>query len=139
MAPHWTQKWLGRAWRDDEYECAEFTVEVLKAEFGVPLGAKAPPAKGGVRRHDAQFEAYLRSGQVRQVVGAPREGDGVLMRSAHGVRLQGYHMGVYVAGAGGEPHVLHLAPDLGSVLQPVARLEELGYELAGFYRWAEAP
>lgn len=133
--PHWTQKWLGRPWREDEYECAAFTVEVLKAEFGVPFGAAAPAAEGGVRRHDAQFEAYLRSGKIRRVAGMPEEGDGVLMRSAHGVRLRRFHMGVFVAGADNEPWVLHLVEDLGSALHPVGRLEELGYALEGYYRW----
>ena len=139
----WIRKWLGRAWVEGEYECGHFTAEVMREEFGRRPTAKSlvahsldEAAGAPVRERDAAWRALLGSAAARRVEGLPEEGDAILMRAGAGVRIQGYHLGVLALGRRGEPYCLHLAPDAGSILTAIDRLDGLGYALEGYYRWA---
>ena len=130
---HWTTRWLGRAWVEGEYECTDFAAEVLREEFGRAVDVPSAPA--GTRARDQLLIRELRS--RARPVDAPVDGDLVLMRMAAGVRLRAWHLGLYAAGGGVAPCVLHCARDDGA---QVHRIDELGvvlgYALEGYYRCA---
>ena len=67
-------------------------------------------------------------------MGAPVEGDGVLMVAAGRRRSLGHHIGLWCAVAG-EPYVLHCLRGVGSILHPIRDLDRRALELEGVYRW----
>ena len=117
-------------WVPNRYECTDFVTDVLRAEAGVEIALPRPARH--IAQRDVQVARCLSDGPYART-GVPGELDGVLMRSKHGVRLAGWHIGLHVDAAG--PHVLHLYPHGGSVLTRVAELEAIGMKLEGYYRW----
>lgn len=129
----WWEKYLGRGFVPRRHECTHFVAQVMAEEFGLNLPHWSPPASH--RACDAAAPEL-----ATRVLGAqtqrPVAGDCVLMTSAHGRRLQGYHVGVYVAAH--VPCVLHCAPACGSVLTPMHQLSRVQLKLEGIYRWQTA-
>lgn len=129
MTPHWSERYLGRAWVEGRHECTDLVEDVLHAEFGRRVRF---PRAAGVRERDrlvaerlAEFAAPLDR--------PPAEGDGVLLR-ARGRRAVGHHIGVWAAPAG-VPSVVHCIPELGAVAHALDELPGRGLEVAGLYRW----
>ena len=136
---HWAEAYVGRAYVEGRYDCADFVVEVLRERFGrrVALPAHAAtcsraPSGATARGWDAQIAALKDEYAVRTI--APREGDGVLMRAAARRRSVGHHIGVWCAVAD-EPHVLHCLRGVGSILHPIRELRLRALDLEGVYRW----
>ncbi len=154
---HWAEAYVGRAYVEGRYDCADFVVEVLHERFGrrvalpahaascsrAPSGdscSRAPsgdpcsraPSGATVRGWDAQIAALKDEYAVPTI--SPREGDGVLMRAAARRRSVGHHIGVWCAVAG-EPHVLHCLRGVGSILHPIRELRLRALDLEGVYRW----
>ena len=127
---HWAEAYVGRAYVEGRYDCADFVVEVLRERFGRRVALPAHAAS--VRGWDAQIAALRGEHAVRTI--APREGDGVLMRAAARRRSVGHHIGVWCAVAG-EPHVLHCLRGVGSILHPIRELRLRALDLEGVYRW----
>ena len=102
--------------------------------------ARATRDGGGVREWDAQIAALKGAFAVRVApeahgsMGAPVEGDGVLMVAAGRRRSLGHHIGLWCAVAG-EPYVLHCLRGTGSILHPIRDLSVRALELEGVYRW----
>lgn len=121
----------------DEWDCADFVRHVAAERFGlhVPLrSARLPGPRGdhGVRKRDAQVLAGAE--QLADPVDAPRDGDVALMRALGRSRSLGHHIGVWCRVE--TPHALHLMAGCARpVLTPLDRLERIGLELAGVYRW----
>ena len=128
---HWTAKWLGRAWDDGRYDCADFVVEVERVEFARTLRFSVDGRSS--RAWDRQLAAERAGHAVRTF--SPVDGDGVLMCTAGARRHRGYHLGVYVVAP--EPHVLHCPRGGSSIVHPVRELGLRGLELEGYYRWLE--
>ena len=131
MAPHWTEKWLGRPFEPGEYDCLHFARDVLAVEFDIIL--HLPERHATCIRLIARKIADGKGEAAVRMTGPPGEGDGILM-SPYGSRLGGSHVGI-CATPGGIPHVLHCVNDLGSVLWPLAGIEARGWQVEGAYRW----
>ena len=127
---HWAEAYVGRAYVEGRYDCADFVVEVLRERFVRRVALPAHAAS--VRGWDAQIAALRGEHAVPTI--SPREGDGVLMRAAARRRSVGHHIGVWCAVAG-EPHVLHCLRGVGSILHPIRELRLRALELEGVYRW----
>lgn len=129
---HWTDRWLGKPWVEDRYDCVDFVTEVLAGEFGrrVDLPQQRPEAK---RDWDRTVEALKALYGVR--TRAPADGDGALMTAVGGRRSRQYHLGL-VVWREGPLCVLHCPRNGSSVLTPVRALgASFQLELEGTYRW----
>ncbi len=127
---HWTEAWLGRAWKAGEHDCADFVVAVLREQFEIALDLPAHAASA--RGWDRQI-ATLKGDYALPTI-SPRDGDGVLMHARGARRLRRYHLGLW-AGIEGEAHVLHCQEAAGSILHPIRDLGQRGLALEGIYRW----
>ena len=136
---HWTEAWLGRAWKAGEHDCADFVVAVLREQFGVALDLPVHAASGSGAPSGATARAWDRQivtlkGDYALPTILPRDGDGVLMHARGARRLRRYHLGLWV-GIEGEAHVLHCEEAAGSILHPLRDLGQRGLALEGIYRW----
>lgn len=120
---HWAEAYVGRAYVEGIFDCADLVVLVMRERFGRNITLPAHAA--GVRARDAQIAAL--KGSFAEPAEMPREGDAVLMHAA------GHHIGVWCAI--GEAHVLHCLKGIGTCLHPVRALPSAGIEAAGVYRW----
>ena len=136
--PHWAEGYIGRPYIEGRHDCADFVAAVLRERFGREIAL--PGRAGNVRARDAQIVAmkgaYARrvAPEARGDLGAPREGDGVLMAAAGRGRCMGHHIGIWCA-PGGVPHVLHCLKGVGSILHPLRDLGRRALVLEGVYRW----
>ena len=135
---HWAESYIGRPYVEGAHDCADFVVAVMRERFGREL---ALPAHGaGTRAWDRQIAALKGvyavhvAPEARGTMGAPREGDGVLMAAAGRRHSLGHHIGVWCAVAG-EPYVLHCLKGVGSILHPIRDLDRRALVLEGVYRW----
>ena len=126
---HWAERYVGRAYREGEYDCVHLVVDVLAEQFGRRI--TTPAHARGIRARDAQIAHYRE--HVVSSVDAPAEGDVVLMRELGRRRSMGHHIGVW-CDAGGAA-VLHCSVSLGTCLHPLRRLHQYGLEVTGIYRW----
>ncbi len=126
---HWAEAYVGRAYIEGRFDCADLVVLVMRERFGVDLVLPAHAA--GVRARDAQIAAL--EGRFAAPADEPREGDAVLMRAAGRKRALGHHIGVWCEP--GVPHVLHCLKGIGVCLHPLRALHLHGLEAAGAYRW----
>lgn len=127
---HWAERWLGRPWDEETYDCAHFVEEVLREAFGRNL--RMPAHAADPRQWDRQIED-LRDGYATPTP-SPRDGDGALMHALGARHGRRWHLGL-AAIAGGSVYVLHCQQGSGSVLHPVAELRGQLLELEGWYRW----
>lgn len=134
-APHWSERWIGRAWVAGAYECSDLVAEVLAAEFDTDIDL--PRAGANVRERD-RLTARLAPALARRLASdeAPREGDGVLMRARGRRSVAGHHIGLWCA-PGGEPSVLHCLAGAGSCVHALAGLPARGLETDGVWRWID--
>ena len=136
MSAHWSLRWLGRAWVEGRYECADFAGDVLATEFGRAIHLPRPAP--GVRARDRAVADGIAAGELARALApgeAPREGDGVLMRAA--ARRLGHHVGIWCAPEG-RPSVLHMMAGIGSRLDAIADLPVRRLALVGIWRWRAA-
>ena len=135
---HWAESYIGRPYVEGRHDCADFVAAVISERFGREL---ALPAHGtGTRAWDRQIAALKGvyavhvAPEARGTMGAPREGDGVLMAAAARRHSLGHHIGIWCA-VGGEPYVLHCLKGVGSILHPLRDLDRRALVLEGVYRW----
>ena len=131
---HWTESYIGRAYVEGRFDCADLVVLVMRERFGrtVTLPAHAT----GVRARDAQIAALKAERAAPVDAGAARDGDAVLMRAVGRQRIAGHHIGVWCAIAG-EPHVLHCLKGAGTCLHAMRALPVHGLEASAVYRWID--
>ncbi len=130
---HWTEAYVGRAYIEGRFDCADLVVLVMRERFGRAI--RFPDHAVGVRARDAQITALR--GDFARPLGpgeAPREGDGVLMRMTGRTLATGHHIGLWCEAAGA-PHVLHCLKGIGTCLHPLSGLDRHGLETVGVYRW----
>ena len=119
-------KWLGRVWKEGQYECADLAREFMAERFGVAVPWGKPAS--GVRAKDAQFRDVVGGGLVKRITGQPVNGDLVLMREHPGRRLAGWHVGVWFGG-----RVLHLPAD-GVSMHETTNWLSRRWLIEGYYR-----
>lgn len=124
-------RYLGRAWIDGRYDCADLVVEVARIELGLEIAL--PGRAASQRGRDAQTPALV--GALCVAVDEPADGDVVLMRAAGRRHAVGHHVGVWHHPAGHEPHVLHCAAGAGTCCHPLSSLPDRGWDVTGVYRW----
>lgn len=130
---HWTEPYIGRAWVQDEYDCADLVRDVARDQMGLEV---ALPCERDWRRMTSERIRDMASCFVERT-DDPKEYDGVLMR-IRGSRLDlGGHIGVFAAVAG-TGWVLHNLVRIGVIFTPVAHLHRLQLDLEGYYRWTDA-
>jgi cell wall-associated NlpC family hydrolase len=121
---HWAMAYLGTPWVAGETDCWNFARRVWRERFGrdvPPVGVDvASPLDTRRALRDLMHAEWLPTD-------APQEGDAVVM--ARGTAP--CHVGVYLAGGS----ILHSIEGAGVICTPPGRLQ--GYQVAGFYRWAE--
>ena len=127
---HWAEAYVGRAYIEGVFDCADLVVLVARERFGREIAL--PRHASGVRGRDAQIAAL--KGELATLADAPAEGDAVLMRSAGRRCAVGHHIGVWCEAAG-EPHVLHCLAGIGTCLHPIRALGNHGLQATGVYRW----
>jgi hypothetical protein len=135
MPSHWSDAYIGRAYIDVEFDCAELSrlvqAEVFHRVIALPTERTyrglTGPAK--VRAMRDQLAACKDDYGVR--TSAPVDGDAALIRSRGRID----HIGTYCL-IGGEPWVLHAAAGINQVIRTRVRdLELYGYALEGYYTW----
>lgn len=129
MAPLEVDRWLGRQWREGEYECADLVREVLwehGVEAEIPHVPRTIPSRARILRRAESSPAWRR-------VECTRPLDVVAMLCLFQQRVEDWHLGV-VAGSG--PVILHLAPETGVTCVAAADIALQGYRIEGFFRWA---
>ncbi len=135
---HWAESYIGRAYVEGRHDCADFVAAVMRERFGRELAL--PAHETGTRAWDRQIAALKGiyavrvAPEARGTMGAPREGDGVLMAAAARRHSVGHHIGIWCA-VGGAPYVLHCLKGVGSILHPLRDLDRRALVLEGVYRW----
>ncbi|MDP1673984.1 MAG: NlpC/P60 family protein [Burkholderiales bacterium] len=125
---HWSERFVGKAYIEGEFDCAHFVEQVLREQFGREVNLP--------KEHAADYRAQQRQidaekAHFAEPVETPREGDAVLIVS----RGRAEHLGVYceIHGIG---YVLHNFRAAGRVcLHRIRSLPAQGMALAGYYRW----
>jgi hypothetical protein len=126
--PHWSERYVGRPYDAEEYDCIDFVVDVLKEQFHREL---LPP--NGHGHEDREGRAKVIRDNIHRYVrptGKPEEGDGVLMNIAG----RDQHIGIYVE-INHVPFVLHNQRTTGVVVIRIRELNRWGYKVEGFYKW----
>ena len=124
---HWHEKYVGRKFKDREYDCGHLAIDVLNNEFGKDLEIVARTYNNMIERN-GQLEAEVERKTIR--VTQPEEGDVVLMSSRGSL----VHIGVYFE-LNGTPYVIHAVSNVGSVIvTPIAELRMLALPVEGYYR-----
>lgn len=125
---HWSEKYVGRPYVRDDYDCGALAIEVQNCEFGRDI-TDLIEREQGLRARSAQI-AELKAAYAEPTVLA-EEGDGVLMISRGSL----WHIGIYTEIAA-VPYVLHAMENAGQVcLHRVRDLAGLGLQVEGYYRW----
>jgi hypothetical protein len=129
--PHWSDKYIGRPYIPQDYDCSALAQDIALHEFG--LQAQLPADHGRTSLgHQRQFLRYKDRVADRLAADEVREGDLVLMITNGRMN----HVGVYYVDAEGLAWVVHNASQVGSVVRTKLRcLADLGYGIEGFYRW----
>lgn len=125
---HWAEKYVGKPYIEDEYDCAELAREVLRVDFGQEIKLPTERACGllGLSRQIERMKA-----DVAILTIEPEEGDGVLMIA----RGRMDHIGIYCL-INGVPYVLHNSRDAGhTCLHRVRDLPHHGLTVEGYYQW----
>ena len=128
--PHWSDKYIGRAYVLESYDCATLAQEIAKNEFGIDAKLPIDHGKNSIG-HQRQFIRY--QSEIASLIAENelRDGDLVLMISCGRIN----HVGVYYR----DNHiewVIHNASNVGSVIRTRLRsLSVIGYQIEGFYRW----
>lgn len=130
-AAHWAEQYLFADWRwaengqgPREWNCWSFLREIQLRHFGREIPALPIGDESATR---AALAAWgYRSDWVRRV-GAPREGDVLLMR---GMDL---HVGLWVEADGGG--VLHCQRDRDVTFDDLRTLAQCGYRIERVWRW----
>lgn len=133
---HWSEKYVGMAYRAADFDCAALAKRVLHEQFqrdiALPAGRDYHD-KQGIARLRAMSEQIVREqpDYARRLTRPPAEGDCVLLVS----RARLTHIGVYCIVAG-EPCVLHAASTQRQVvLTRVRELERHAMTVEGYYEW----
>lgn len=126
---HWAERYVGTPWTP-RHNCAWLVRRVLLEVFGRKI--HLPRATDWRKATLAEVEAL--AAEAADLVAAPQDGDGVLMRVCGSLNRQGGHVGVYTTW-NRQPWVLHTVEDMGCLFQPVANLSRLQLEVMGWYRW----
>lgn len=133
---HWAEKYVGLAYDEAEFDCAELARRVQFSEFGKKIALPSARDYHGlqglakVNAQTAQIDR-LKYDYARRITRRPREGDGVLLISRG--RLK--HIGIYCL-TGGAAWVLHAASAQRQVVMTrVSDLENRGLLLEGYYEW----
>jgi hypothetical protein len=132
---HWAERYVGRAYVRDEFECGELAQLVNREVFGreIRLPSERPyRGKSGHARYKAMV-CHLAA--VKDDYGLrtdnPEEGDCVLLLS----RGRPSHIGVYCR-IKDEAWVLHCASNAReAVLHRIRALPQQGLAVEGYYRW----
>ena len=133
VAAHWAERYVGRAYVEGAFDCADLIVLVLREQFGREIALPAHPA--GMRDRDRLIGAL--TGEYAVPIIEPREGDAVLMRAAGRRRVTGHHIGLWcrIGAPQGAPYVLHCLKGAGTCLHAMRALKSHGLEVTGVYRW----
>lgn len=130
MVGHWAERYVGMAFIEDVFDCADLVALVRLDRFGHTVSF--PGREPGLRGKDAQIAVV--SAAYCRPTDAPREGDLVLMRAAGRRASLGHHVGVWCDVAG-EPHVLHCQAGVGTCLHPIRGLPARGLEVRETLAW----
>ena len=138
---HWSDRYIGRAYVEGEFDCGDLAALVRREVFGRELRLPSDHGEGPLGRTAAiqrHIAAYV------MPTDRPQDGDGVLLI----VRGRVQHIGLYCQ-IGTTAWVLHnqaprkedgdaKAPSQcggGVILTRLRELARWGYEVEGFYRW----
>ena len=130
MPGHWASDWLLRLSADGGMDCSLAVIEVLREQFGAAVGFPAKACSAAER--EQQILTAITSADWAQVMGAPRDGDVLLLRAQGRKRGLGHHIGVYALLPGGHAAVLHVAGGM-ALLHRLTDLPRM-YSIRGYYR-----
>lgn len=130
---HWSDRYFGRAYIPDVYDCAHLVEEVQREIFcrEIRLPHERPAVRGPLRLRAIERLVEGLKGDFARPTDTPLEGDGVILMSRG--RLS--HIGVYYPRRG-EPWVLHNLRSAGEVCRHRVRsLARLNLAVEGYYAW----
>ena len=127
---HWSDKYIGQPYSRGDADCARLLCQVRREVFGLPVPDDAEVERAASRLgRAAQMADGVDEFGVR--VGAPNEGDAVLMLC----RGRPSHIGVFCL-VDEEPCVLHAMENAGMAVRHRLRdLPRVMLSVEGFYRW----
>lgn len=131
---HWSEKYVGRDYIFNEYDCTHLVQEVLSKEFGYYI--QLPTVRG---RDDDENRNLIDKyktvyGRLRDAESLPEDGD-VLTMSI--IRNQDYqHIGL-VCKIGSSFYVLHNLRNKGVSLHKLSQLKPMGIEVTGVWELLE--
>jgi hypothetical protein len=127
--PHWSDKYVGRKYVTQDYDCSCLAAEVSEIEFGKIVDLPITRGINAIGQHRVLVQNKER---LTEKVETPEDGDIVLMIG--GGRLN--HLGVYYKDNDGNAWVLHNCENAKQVVRTRLRsLSVYGFKLEGFYRW----
>lgn len=125
---HWHEKYVGRKYDRETYNCGHLAIQVNKDEFGRDISLVIATPDHHLS-DDEQIQSVKNIYAYR--VETPQEGDGVLLMYAG----KASHVGVYCL-INNVPHVLHgLDSSKGVCLTKIRKLSLLNMEVEGYYRF----
>ncbi len=127
---HWSRKYIGKQYIDGEYDCLDFVLEVLSAEYGVKTSII--PNHGSCTL-DQQRQIKDRVDDYSIVMDNPVDGCAVLLKQ--GLRCR--HLGIYYIRKK-VGYIIHNSPCAKSVVQvPAYRISEHGCEIDRYLKWSK--
>jgi len=135
LREHWSDKYVGKPYVAEVYDCGEMAREVLQREFHrivlIPSDRNYAGKEGREKIKAVAKQILHERDRVGYRTSDPTDGDGVLMFS--GSKMM--HVGIYCI-INGEPWVLHCAERPAQVIKTrVRELEPRGFKLEGYYKW----
>jgi hypothetical protein len=126
-AEHWSTRYLGMRWVENEFDCGDFAALVQREVFGRSIALPRDHGSGALGRSAAiaahQAEYVLRTED-------PKDGDAVLLYVFE--RIQ--HLGLLCL-INGERWVVHNQQGVGVTRVRLRDLISRGYRIEGFYAW----
>jgi hypothetical protein len=132
---HWSNKYVGKVYVAEEYDCGEMVREVQIQEFHrtvlIPTERSYRGKQGREKLRETARQILLERDRVAVRTETPVDGDAVLMFSGS----KAMHVGVYCL-INGEAWVLHCAERVAQVIRTrVRELDPRGFRLEGYYKW----
>jgi len=132
---HWSDKYVGKPYIAEVYDCGEMAREVQQQEFNrvvlIPTERSYSGKEGQAKIREVARQILRDRDQVASRTDTPTDGDAVLMFS--GSKMM--HIGIYCL-IDSVAWILHCAERPAQVIRTrVRELEPRGFKLEGYYQW----
>lgn len=137
MSVHWSSKYVGRRFKDVEFDCVVLAETVQREVFGRNLDLPSERYYAGKALIERFRQMVLQLQEQLDLVDKysvptdkPEDGDGVLLRIGSKLR----HIGTYCL-IGGVPYILHTATSQVVLTEQRLLPTMFGITVEGYYRW----